>query len=56
MACLEKKCKICHYQWFDNGDFTACPNCKNTKLSVTFDESLDFESPSGDDYDVYEED
>ncbi len=57
MACMEHICsnKMCGRQFMDNKKLEQCPYCKQDGITNFFDEALDFESPSGDDYDSDEE-
>lgn len=52
MACNESICRNskCSFQEFNNMTIKICPLCGD-KVMNFFDEELDHESPSGDDYD-----
>lgn len=52
MACMENVCEnhVCSFQQFSNEVIKVCPRCGGKVLNF-FDEDLEHESPSGDDYD-----
>jgi len=52
MSCMENVCRnhSCSFQQFSNETIKMCPLYGDKVLNF-FDEELDHESPSGDDYD-----
>lgn len=57
MACNEVVCRNskCNFQEFNNTAIKICPLCGDKALNF-FDECIDLESLSGDDYDIALED